>query len=471
MNGTGQAAVAVKILRPSIRHREVETTLHMNDVPPRSRLYGLTPREMGTVWVESLTSYINRLGWRHGVSPRGLVVEEMLPHLHSKEWLRSSPGLVSIFSRRGGAMGLNGTQILAAEGSTLLEQLTMRSDLHLLTLQWWVGDLPLSRNLRKAPAWCGACYTQWREQGTPLYQPLLWMFQVVTWCPCHQRPLREQCPHCQRYQSVIATDKSDPGKCTQCGFWLGTQPGFATEPEVDDETIDWQHWVMQSLEELRAMSLLSGGFQWATFFTCFALGMKGKGAFSRLAQLIGIHRGILYRWIDGTAMPSLESILRICYVCKVTPCGVMSTQLDPLKQAMQRKAAMPSSRPRRPPHRPFNHEQCFEFLRRMLDGREEFLGITQIAKHLGCDVSLLLKYFPHACAVITQHMREYRKQQKDQRIAQACEEIRQAVIALHAQGIFPSHRKVRTLLSLPSFMRQPEASAAWHAARRELGLE
>jgi hypothetical protein len=32
---------------------------------------------METVWSESLTSYMNRLGWQHGVSPRALAAQEM----------------------------------------------------------------------------------------------------------------------------------------------------------------------------------------------------------------------------------------------------------------------------------------------------------------------------------------------------------------------------------------------------------
>ena len=49
--------------------------------------------------------------------------------------------------------------------------------------------------------------------------------------------------------------------------------------------------------------------------------------------------------------------------------------------------------------------------------------------------------------------------------------MRQAMLTLHVQGIFPSHHKVRALLSDPNLMRMPEASATWHAVRRELGLE
>lgn len=40
--------------------------LQVPDVPPRSRLYGLVPRETGTLWTESLAGYLLvTLAWGH----------------------------------------------------------------------------------------------------------------------------------------------------------------------------------------------------------------------------------------------------------------------------------------------------------------------------------------------------------------------------------------------------------------------
>src|SRR5260370_15737136 len=189
MSKTGQAAVAVKILRPSMVHREAQTFLHMSDVPPRSRLYGLAPREMGTLWSESLTSYLNRLGWRHGVSPRWLVAQEVVPHLRSDNFTAK---LGTFCQKR--AMSINGNGSLALEWSALLERLTGRSDLHLLTLHSWIGDLSDHGHLRATPAWCPLCYSEWREQAFPIYQPQFWMFRPTTHCPRHHRQLEDPCP-------------------------------------------------------------------------------------------------------------------------------------------------------------------------------------------------------------------------------------------------------------------------------------
>jgi hypothetical protein len=118
-----------------------------------------------------------------------------------------------------------------------------------------------------------------------------------------------------------------------------------------------------------------------------------------------------------------------------------------------------------------DREHVQKLLQAVLDGCEELAGVMHLARRLGHHESLLWRYFPQECALIAQRYQEYQKQRKEGREAQVCEEVRQAVIALHAQNIFPSHHKVRALLSDPNLLRIPEASATWHAVRRELGLE
>ncbi len=99
------------------------------------------------------------------------------------------------------------------------------------------------------------------------------------------------------------------------------------------------------------------------------------------------------------------------------------------------------------------------------------MGASQVAERLGHSQRALLRYFPQECILLTKQAQEYRKQRRKLYVERVCEEVRRAVMSLHAQGIFPSHRRVRTQLSNPNFMRMPEASAAWHAARREIGLD
>ncbi len=459
MNKTGYAT----------EHMGQHGRLQALDVPPRSRLYGLAPCGMETVWSESLTSYINRLGWRHGVAPRTLAAQEIGPLLDAEWWHYPSPQLMGVFCATN-AMSLNGSGNLATTWSTLLERLAKRTDLHILTTPWWIGDLPIARNLRSSPAWCPSCYTEWKRQGLPIYQPLLWMLQVVTICPGHKRRLVERCPSCQGKQAVIASHKAHPGECTKCGLWLGSEANTSLEQRLDDELINWQEWVVHVLQELRKGSLSSGMLHWEAFFTSLARGMKRQKGYSQLARLTGIDRRSLYQWVGGTVTPSLELILKFCYICDTTPMQIMANQSASLEHALRADPALRPSPHDRSPWRRVDRERCLSFIQSILDGREEVLSVRQTAMRLKCAARILRLHFPLECEQLTQQYREYRRQQREKYLAGVLEEVRNATITLHAQGISPTRRRVAALLKDPDRIRMPEARRTWRIVRQELGF-
>jgi TniQ len=439
-----------------------------SNIPARSRLYRLEPQAMGSLWQESFTSYLNRLGWAHHISPRAMVVQEVIPHLDktqalSRQWI----GALS----RGSAMNMNGVGSLALEWSKILEHLTARSDLHLLTLRWWVGDLSSRGHLRTCPAWCPACYAEWKKQEVCIYQPLLWYIKVVTTCPKHSRLLESTCPNCQKNQSLIAL-RTRPGYCTQCNQWLGISPDEELPHKIEEELAQWQQWVLQVLEELRTASTASGVLPWETFFTHLAVGFPSDVdlvAWDQVERFTGVKRYILRQWFKQRWIPSLETILQLCYVCEVTPLQVMKGEISPLIEAITRcTPSRPSVHRRTRPK--VDPERSLELIRAVLDGREEPLSLTQLCKRLGYGHRTLKDLFPEECALIVQQARVYRKQQDRQRVANVCEQVRQAVFSLHAQGIYPSLHKVQSFLAA-GVMMQPEAREAWHAVLRELGLE
>lgn len=448
----------------------VQDSQSAQDIPARSRLYGLLPREIGTLWTESLTCYINRLGWAHRISPRGLVVQELLPHVSGE--YPSYP--FATFCRQGQAMSINGTGHLAVEWSTALGQLTGRSDLHLLTFYGWAGDFLEYGHLRQTPAWCPACYAEWREQKLPLYQSLLWMLQMVTVCWRHKRWLEERCPHCHRHQSII-TLETDPGYCTQCNASLWLSPDTALDRALDIEELRWQEWIVHVLEGLRLRWVTTGVLSWQSFFANLATCMEKRGVCSKLADRTGLDRNVFYLWIGQKNRsfrhtPSLETLFEFCYACNITPLQLMKTP-DILLQNLQKESLSRQIRPNRFTRSRVNHEDCLKLIRAVLDGREEPLGMSQIAERLGHPQRVLFYHFPTECEQITQQAQAYRKRRKEQRVARVREEVRQTVMTLHVQGVFPSFNKVRALLSDPDFMRMPEARDAWRAVRRELGIE
>ena len=434
---------------------------------PRSRLYDLVPYEVGTPWCESLTGYINRLGWMHHVPPRALVAQELVPRLDEGSRLAAP---VAVFGTKL-AMSLNGAGVATKPWIEVLSHLTSREELPFLTLPFWVGDLSPRWQLRETSAWCPSCLSDWRANGQPLYQPLHWMMRMVTLCPRHQTPLIDQCPRCQKRQLVFAPSKTQPGECTSCGYELGVNTNTLSAHEESPEHRAWQEWLWKVLQELQVRMKINGLVPWDAFFRHLAIYLREQKGHSRLAQMTGIDRTVLYRWIDptDTYSPTLEAILKFCYVCQVTPFQVMNGQLDQLQQTLQARTERQSPLPNRQNQR-FDRERCQMALQAALDNNET-PSLRQVAQQLGYeDARQLVYHFPEECKLVAQRAKAYRQQHKAQRIAQVCEQVKQAVISTHAQGFYPSHRRLRTLLP-GALMRLSEAKEAWRAALQELGYE
>jgi hypothetical protein len=438
------------------------TLLQMSEIPPRSKLYDLVPRGLDTPFQERLTSYINRLAWRHHVSPHHFIAQEIVPclsHSYSRQQL-------SAFSWSG-AMSINGNGPLAREWATVLEHLTKRSDLHLLTSQSWVNDLPPPKLLREKPAWCPACFAEWKDREMPIYEPLLWTFQAVTMCMKHHRTLEDRCPRCQKRQPWIRLQAA-LDRCVRCNTWLGSLVSGSEPPSP--ETIEWQRWATTALEELRSALVSSSLPPWEQFFLNLRTSFEVRGEQSRLAELAGLARGQLAVWLRQSHTPTLASLLEFCYVCNVTPLQVLTGNLAPLKRVIQEGKPHRSPHARRP-FRPVNREYCLKRIQAILDGKEEPLGYVQLAQQLGYSSGALRYHFPQECMLLTKQIKECRRQQKEQRFARVQEEVRQATLALHSQGVYPSQNKVADLVSDPNLLFQPEAKATWRTQCRELGWD
>jgi hypothetical protein len=450
-------------LQKACRHQVITEEVKM---PPRSKLYGLLPEGLGTVEVESLTSYINRLAWTYRVSSWVLVVQEILPLYNGPYSLGSSPHQLGGFGRTR-AMRLNGTGEVAREWAKTLQQLTMRSDLHLLTADPWASGLPNWGFLRSTPVWCPACYQHWQEQGQPLYQPLLWALQAVTVCLHHRQPLVEQCPFCQKNQSAIGA-RTAPGYCTQCGKWLGMQS--TTEGGVDDEELAWQQWVMSAIEELSCASRAFGVLPWDKLPVGIDACVKAVGGTRQLGRLAGVPNVLFSNWGNRKRMPSLSYLLQVGYALDLSPLQLMTVEPKRLEERLRMERAY-----RHPPRvgRPAlaskgDLSTIRTFLQTVLEGKVGPLPLRHVARQLGVGEKFLVGRFPQECAQITAQYQTDRTKRAKQRVMQECDEVRQVMFALQKQGTTPTLASIAARLSNPNIIRRPEARAMWHTVQHEM---
>ena len=246
------------------------------------------------------------------------LVQEIVPHL-----TRAIHGDTPLSLAGQPAMRVNGNGLLAREWASILERLTKRSDLHFLTLQWWVGDLPPHKLLREKPAWCPACYAEWKDQGMPIYEPLLWIFPTVTICLKHLCKLEEYCPGCEKRQSFIRFQTA-LDQCPRCKTWLGS-PTPALVPR-SPEIIEWQRWVIHALEELRCAAVASAFPPWEQFFTNLSRSCEGKAEQSRLART---------GWAGTRATRHLVTPIPYAHPGKY-PGVVLCVQCDPSPDSLRR---------------------------------------------------------------------------------------------------------------------------------------
>jgi DNA-binding phage protein len=284
------------------------------------------------------------------------------------------------------------------------------------------------------------------------------------------RQLEMNCPHCQVLQPVIPL-KSRLGYCKRCSAWLGTSAGTVTEHGIGDEKLVWQEWVMNSIEELRMTGAGSESLPWERFLVGLAICVETIGGVRKLSRLTSLSSYMLYSYINGKHTPSFKSVLELCYPLGISPLQLITSDVETLKRTVQSRKARRSPLPLRSVTRRLNRELALESIQAVLDGREAPRGVRQIERSLGVGSKTLAYRFPQECALVSAQYRTYRAEKASQRLAQECEEVRQATLTLHAQGIYPSQIRVGALLSDPNRMLIPVVRAAWHTALRELELE
>jgi hypothetical protein len=189
------------------------------ETPPVSRLYSLPPIGLGTGLVESLTNYTARLAQAHRVIPAQLFIREILPVRNEL------PAELRIGASRSSAFGgynqyFNGCTKAADFLTAALAKLTLRSDLVSLSMLRWRGAIAGLSLSRRTLAWCGQCFSDWRQQGKALFEPLLWTIDLVTVCATHHSPLTSECPACHKHSAPLEA-RLRPGYCAKCGAWLG----------------------------------------------------------------------------------------------------------------------------------------------------------------------------------------------------------------------------------------------------------
>ncbi len=366
-------------------------------------MYHLEPIGIGTPYVESLTSYIVRLARAYRVQSRTLVLQEILPLLKISNELK----LENRLSWLRGSTNINGMTLLVKDWVQTLEHLTQRHDLRFLTMLTWSSVVDYHGLVRSTRAWCPACYHEWLEAGKIIYDPLVWNIRVITECPRHHRSLYTECPRCQKTLPLLI-DWTKPGYCPNCESWLGGLDEMEiVQVAANEDERKWNQWIANAVGALLAaaphLSAPPGREKIQSGITAF-LERSANGKIAFLARHLGVSGSKLIGWQRGSHLPGFEIFLRLCKQMGVSP----------LHFLVEDAGTLLFDHPQNGLTRLFKERSSRMSIEEVRQGLESALKSTaypspplkEVARQLHCPVPALQHLFPELCDAISQRYQQ-----------------------------------------------------------------
>ena len=435
-----------------------------------SVLYRLDPAGLDSGDPECLTSYLTRLSSAHVVPLRILLHEVLVPRLPDLKIPRSYTRLF-----RESARSMNGLGLYAERFSRLLNELTFRSDLSLLTMLPWKGlfDGGGKGLLKTTKSWCSLCFSEQRGDGIPLHEPLRWQLSVMERCPIHGTPFESTCSGCGKEQPALA-QFSIMGRCALCGTDF-SEKCDSTIPPSDDP---WHRWISEKTALLFLFAASGGTFCAIDAFRVrIALTIQSRtdGNAEAMDRLLGWGTGTVGQWRRGRCCPRFDYFLQFCYRLGLDPVSFLA---DGEKfENSNNSCDFPKSniRPmplRAPRNRRQDHTSILKELDILVETDDDGLSLEKAADNLGVGIGYLRYRFSEQSRKISARYKEGIRRRAEKTFDRKAQAIAATVRAFVERGEYPSKENIfgnAPGVSL-SDGRNPKLAEIWRAALVELGL-
>lgn len=114
-------------------------------------------------------------------------------------------------------------------------------------------------------------------------------------------------------------------------------------------------------------------------------------------------------------------------------------------------------------------EKVRQKMQEMYASSEETLSVSALAEQIGYSEDVLRSAFPEICKQFSARRRAKLRSQHEDRMEGFSAEIRQVMLELHGNGIYPSARRVTDLVSYKFAIVTKEGYNAWVAMLKQLG--
>lgn len=405
---------------------------------------------------------------------------------------------------------VNGTGVTAKDYTSALEQLTGRNNLCCLTLTIWANVIPHRNLLKPYKAWCPSCYEEFKHKGMPVFDPLLWSLSVITTCTKHHLRLRSRCPRCDQTIPHLDSHSRPGfcSKCN-CWLGRSLLGYDQAADDIIGEELERQAWITGQLSTLLAYApRIENPPKKEAVTTSIKFCIRNIAGMteSRFARAIEVPQSTVSDWQRQGNIPELEKLLRIAFFTQIplhniltgldcnqhTSAGIagfsckqqpkvpfrrhkrraridiekvrialeaaLSIEITPSLQEVARSLSFSSTALAK--HFPVECKKLSEKYKQWRKAelakvaveleralvRNPPQSIRAIAKGLNRSYTSLYQYFPGLCRLMAQRYELYRHACREQKKEIFHREIREIVIALHLDSMYPSVKRVEARL-------------------------
>lgn len=416
---------------------------------------------------EGLLSWIVGLAQAHSLGPRVLLRHLLAGSDRYDDIWRGS----AFFERDCGTV--NGLGAYARMMVHLLEtalppespQMTLLGLSHLLPRN---GEGLIAKN----PRWCFHCLCEQVRASQRPHFPLVWSFEYYRVCHTHHMAMQEHCPACGNTQSYIPCFPSLL-HCGTCGeSMLASLPdGFQIE---ESEATEFDKWCSVALVDLVSRlevlqtdgSLMNLQSNVVAIVDRFTMGNR-----KRLCEDIGLQIYALNGWLNKNERPSLSVLLRLSHGIGLMPANLFLP--DAVDHVTRTGAVASAASPRK--CRPLlgyrQRERIEKQLQVISEDTTDHRGLAAVAEQVGLSRHALKYWFPRQSGDIVRKNRVCETRRVELRYKEDHDFLRSAIQFMHAEGIYPSRRRVNSKLSERRItLMRPDIQRAYERAMAQRTL-
>lgn len=415
----------------------------------RSKYYNLTPIGIGTSIVESLTSYIARLGSAHHTCTGAVVNLAITPLLNKYYLTRIAKAGGTGFYKS--AHAVNGRGKMAEEFTQAIQVLTSRKDIKLLTMIQYQNVISDRGLLRSVRAWCPRCYQVMEDSGK-VYEMLIWAIKPVVCCQLHQCYLVEKCPHCGCKQNVLSRTHKN-GYCARCANWLGMTVSDIKRPT------DMELYTAQEIGDLISHipeaipAIDSSGLLLSIKKMVENIGLPV------IHEKTGIAKSSLTEWKQKESLPTLKNTVRLANLTggslykfylgrhQLPDIDVSSSKYNLITRQQSARVDL---------------DGLSKKINAVIEKPINSVSITALAKKLGCDRGTIKKHFPEAYKIICSRYKAFVNSHAIQLLEEKNRLVKEAVENILINKEYPSRRRVESLVGKKALLRENLVQKLWN---------